>query len=102
MVVVSYLCDILLVISMIYLLLSPWSGTQLLIIQPIIKSFCGKTSAFFFFPDDITYAHEPSQNAHVHLRPLPVMSSNIPVAIEYQIAKLSISESGNKIHIPRK
>lgn len=43
--VVSCLCDIWLVISMIYLLLSPWSGTQLPIIQLIITLFRGKTSA---------------------------------------------------------
>lgn len=30
---------------MIYLLMSPWSGTQLPIIQLIITLFCGKTSA---------------------------------------------------------
>jgi hypothetical protein len=39
------LYDILLVISMIYLLLSPWSGTQFPIIQPIIRLFHGKISA---------------------------------------------------------
>lgn len=45
MVVVSCLYDTLLVISMIYFLLSPWSGTQPPIIHPIIISFRGKTSA---------------------------------------------------------
>lgn len=39
-----------------------------------------------FSSHDITDAQEPSQNAHAHLRPLPVMSPNIQLAIEYHTA----------------
>lgn len=33
-----------------------------------------------------------------HLKPLPVMSTDIPLAIENHMVKLSIDESGNKLH----
>lgn len=67
-----------------------WSAVCVFIWAP---SWRGSAVCSMLFSWVITEAQEPSQSAPSHLRLLPVMPTNVPLATENHMAKLSINGS---------